>query len=84
MYVSKARLNTRHVNAHGQHSPSLITCGVVLIACVASVSSRVIVRKLEQEQKTTDGRERGEEEKLARKPQDSGKCPLTFHGSVDL
>ena len=30
------------------------------------------------------GRERGEEETLARKPHDSGKRPLIFHGSVDL
>ena len=30
------------------------------------------------------GRERGEEETLARKPHDSGKCPLIFHGSVHL
>ena len=30
------------------------------------------------------GRGRGEEETLARKPHDSGKRPLIFHGSVDL
>ena len=30
------------------------------------------------------GRERGEEETLARKPHDSGKRPLIFHGSVHL
>ena len=30
------------------------------------------------------GRERGEEETLARKPHDSEKRPLIFHGSVDL
>ena len=30
-------------------------------------------------------RERGEEEEtLARKPHDSGKRPLIFHGSIDL
>ena len=30
------------------------------------------------------GRERGEEETLARKPHDSGKHPLIFHSSVDF
>ena len=30
------------------------------------------------------GRGRGEEETLARKPHDSGKRPLKFHGSVHL
>ena len=30
------------------------------------------------------GRERGEEETLDRKPHDSGKHPLIFHGSVYL
>ena len=51
MYVSKARLNSRHVNAHGQHSPVTNHVCVVLIACVASISNRVIVRKLEREPK---------------------------------
>ena len=48
------------------------------IACVAVVSNRVIARKkLEQEQKKGGRRRgRGEEETLARKPHDSGKCPL--------
>ena len=48
------------------------------IACVAIVSNRVIARKkLEQEQKKGGSRRgRGEEETLARKPHDSGKCPL--------
>ena len=62
-----------------------ITC--TFIACVASVSNRVIARKLERKQKKGwrgRGRGRGEEETLARKPQDSGKRPLIFHGSVDL
>ena len=56
------------------------------VACVASVSNRVTTRKLEQEQKKRGGRgrERGEEETLARKPHDSEKRPLIFHGSVDL
>ena len=55
------------------------------IAYVASVSSRVIARKLERKQKSGwRGRERGEEETLARKPHDSGKRPLIFHGSVDF
>ena len=52
------------------------------LACVASVSNRVTARKLEQEQKKKG--ERGEGETLARKPHDSGKRPLIFHGSVDL
>ena len=60
------------------------SCGIML-ACVASVSSRVIARKLEREQKKNGrGRGRGEEETLARKPHDSGKRPLIFHGSVHL
>ena len=56
------------------------------IACVAIFSNRVIGRKtLEQEQKKGGRRRgRGEEETLARKPHDSGKCPLKFHGSVHL
>ena len=55
----------------------------VKVACVASVSNRVIARKLERKQKK-GGRGRGEEETLARKPHDSGKRPLIFHGSVYL
>ena len=56
------------------------------IACIAIVSNRVIERKkLEQEQKKGGRRRgRGEEETLARKPHDSGKRPLIFHGSVHL
>ena len=55
------------------------------VACVASVSNRVIARKLEREQKKGGrGRGRGEEETLARKPHDSGKRPVIFHGSVHL
>ena len=56
------------------------------VACVASVSNRVIVRKLEWKQKKRlkGARGRGEEETLARKPHDSGKRPLIFHGSVHL
>ena len=48
-----------------------------LLACVASVSSRVTARELEREQKKKigRGRGRGEEETLARKPHDSGKRP---------
>ena len=34
--------------------------------------------------KKNGGRGRGEEETLARKPHDSGKHPLIFHGSVHL
>ena len=56
-----------------------------VLACVASVSSRVIARKLEREQKKNGrGRGRGEEETLDRKPHDSGKRPSIFHGSVHL
>ena len=54
------------------------------VACVASVSNRVIARKLERKQKKGwrgRGRGRGKEETLARKPHDSGKRPLIFHGS---
>ena len=59
--------------------------GSSILACLASVSSRVTARKLEREQKKNGrGRGRGEEETLARKPQDSGKHPLIFHGSVHL
>ena len=55
------------------------------VACVASVSNRVIARKLEREQKKGGrGRGRGEEETLTRKPHDSGKRPVIFHGSVHL
>ena len=56
------------------------------VACVASVSNRVIARKLEGKQKKGwRGRGRGEEETLARKlAHDSGKRPLIFHGSVHL
>ena len=44
------------------------------------------MRKLEREQKKKGGRGRGrgEEETLARKPNDSGKRPLIFHGTVHL
>ena len=57
-----------------------------MVASVASVSSRVVARKLEREQKKWKGGGggRGEEETLARKPNDSGKRPLIFHGSVHL
>ena len=48
----------------------------VTVACVASVSSRVIARKLEREPKKKNGRGRGKEDTLARKPHDSGKRPL--------
>ena len=51
------------------------------LACVANVSSRVIARKLEREQKQKlEGRRGGE----ARKSHDSGKRPLIFYGSVHL
>ena len=48
-------------------------------------ANRVIARKLERKQKKGWRRRgRGEEETLARKPHDSGKRPLIFHGSVHL
>ena len=47
--------------------------------------SRVIARKLEREPKKMEGGGGGgKEETLARKPHDSGKRPLIFHGSVHL
>ena len=48
------------------------------LACVA------IAQKLERKRKKKGRRGRGEEETLARKPHDSGKRPLIFHGSVRL
>ena len=45
--------------------------------------SRVIARNLEREPKKMEGGG-GKEETLARKPHDSGKRPLIFHGSVHL
>ena len=56
------------------------------IACVASVSNRRSYCAKVREGAKKGGRERrrGEEETLARKPHDSGKCPLIFHDSVDL
>ena len=57
-----------------------------VLACVASVSSRVIAPKLERKQneKNGRGRGRGEEETLAGKPHDFGKCLLIFYGLVHL
>ena len=56
-----------------------------MLACVASVSDRVIARKLEwKRKKKKGGRGRGEEETLARKPHYSEKPPLIFHGLVRL
>ena len=50
-----------------------------------------MARKLERDggvggagAKKNGGRGRGEEETLARKPHNSGKRPLIFHGSVHL
>ena len=55
------------------------------LACVASISSQVITQNFEQEPKKNGrGRGRGEEETLAHKPHNSGKCPLIFHGLVHL
>ena len=47
-------------------------------------TNQVIARKVRAGAKKKGGRGRGEEETLARKPHDSGKRPLIFHGSVDL
>ena len=55
-----------------------------MLACVASVSNRVIARKLERKRKKKGVRGRGEEETLARKPHYSEPPPLIFHGSVRL
>ena len=49
----------------------------MVVACVASVSSRVVKAGAKK-----NGWGRGEEETLDRKPHDSGKRPLIFHGSV--
>ena len=47
-----------------------------MLACVASVSDRVIARKLERKRKKKKGvRGRGEEETLARKPHYSDPPP---------
>ena len=66
-------------------SPAYYPEFIQIVACIASISNRVIARKLEQKQKKGwRGRGRGEEETLARKPHNSGKRPLIFHGSVHL
>ena len=58
---------------------SAIRYNSLRLACVASVSNRVIGQKLERKQKKGwRGRGRGEEETLARKPHDSGKRPWYF------
>jgi len=65
---------------------SLQLVSLKVLACMASISNRVIARKLKREHKKKGGRGkgRGEEETLACKPHDSGKRPLIFHGSVHL
>ena len=55
-----------------------------MLACVASVSSRVVRVGAKKKKKNGRGRGRGEEETLARRPHDSGKRPLIFHGWVHL
>ena len=57
-----------------------------LVACVGSISNRVIAQKLEWEQKKMEGGRGGEKRKRlpGQKPYDSGKHPLIFHGSVHL
>ena len=74
-----------HIQTNGIGTPFL-PLSSPKVACVASVSNLVIVRKLEREQKKKGGRgrRRGEEETLAHKPHDSGKRPLIFHGWVHL
>ena len=95
-YLSQILLKLRQIGNRTSCCPSssviiLVNFGynfsVFGLACLPSVSSRVIVQKLEREQKkknVEEGRGRGEEETLARKPHDSGKRPLIFHGSVHL
>ena len=51
------------------------------LACVASVFSRVVKAGAK---KNGRGRGRGEEETLAGKPHDFGKCLLIFYGLVHL
>ena len=51
----------------------------IYLACVASVSSRVVKAGAKK-----NGRGRGEEETLAGKPHDFGKCLLIFYGLVHL
>ena len=53
----------------------------IYLACVASVSSRVVKAGAK---KNGRGRGRGEEETLAGKPDDFGKCLLIFYGLVHL
>ena len=59
---------------------------ITILACVASVTNRRSYCAKVREGAKKGGRERrrGEEETLARKPHDSKKRPLIFHGSVDL
>ena len=71
--------------------PDCVECGLLIstlslptLACVASVSNRVSARAGAKKKKGGRERGRGEEETLARKPHDSEKRPLIFHGSVDL
>ena len=54
------------------------------LALVASVSNRVIARKLEREHKKKGGKGKGEDKTLARNPTILVKRPLIFHGSVHL
>ena len=55
----------------------------IWLACVASISSRVIVRKLEQEQKQWKGEGKGEEETLAHKPHDFEKLGSPTNAAFD-
>ena len=58
---------------------------LVQLACVASVSYRVIARKLEGEQKKVEGGGGREKRKrLPANPTILKERPLIFHGSVHL
>ena len=58
----------KKLNAHGLYASTCVAWNVIetkMLACVASVSSRVIARKLEREQKKNGrGRGRGEKKNL--------------------
>ena len=52
------------------------------LTCIASVSNYCAEVRVGAKKK--GGRGRGEEETLACKPHDSGKCPLIFHDWVHM
>ena len=59
------------------HGKQLVHPSCILIACVASVSNRVIARKLEREQKKVEGGGGGEKRK--RLPVSFVPLPLPLH-----